>query len=228
LQYFGNAAPVTYPCTEAGSRLLAMGSIFGQPHCSERGYGVTGGALDRRCTVNKVGRSATRILPPFLPLFCSGSGSGSSPLSYLLSSTGGQCCPTCLIGSSLPFASRKGCRRDYLDIGQRFQCGSWIVERGATALSFARRDALKINAKDAKIRVSGLDQKAEINPSHLHTVAAARAEQILDANAMQTRGTLASASIGRDDRGLDSSSGALPAAKRGALPIVDPWSIPIL
>jgi hypothetical protein len=103
---------------------------------------------------------------------------------------------------------------------------AWSVERGATALSFARRDALKINAKDAKIRVSGLDQKAEINPSHLHTVAAARAEQILDANAMQTRGTLASASIGRDDRGLDSSSAALPAAKRGALPIVDSWSIP--
>jgi hypothetical protein len=183
----------------------------------ERGYGATGGALDHRCTVNKVGRSATRIRPPFLPLFCSGS--GSSPLSCLHSPTGGQCCPTCLIGSSLPFASRKGCRRDYLDTGQRFQ-------RGATALSFACRDALKINAKDAKIRVSGLDQKAEINPSHLHTVAAARAEQILDANAMQTRGTLASASIGRDDRGLDSSSGALPAAKRGALPIVDPWSIP--
>jgi hypothetical protein len=50
--------------------------------------------------------------------------------------------------------------------------------------------------------------------------AAARAEQILDANAMQTRGTLASTAIEKDDRGLDSPSGALPAAKRGALPIV--------
>jgi hypothetical protein len=135
---------------------------------------------------------------------------------------------------SLRFASGKGCRREYRILGSSREHSpriSWTlasdssVERGATALSFARRDALKINAKDAKIRVSGLDQKAEINPSHLHTVAAARAEQILDANAMQTRGTLASASIGRDDRGLDSPSGALPAAKRGALPIVDLWSI---
>jgi hypothetical protein len=160
-----------------GSRKLSSGkgSIFGQPHCTERGYGGDGGHTRPQST-----KSADQP-PGFGPLFCPCSVPVPVPVPppFPVSNWGGNAVRRVRLDLPFPSLPEKGAGETILGSSREHSPRiriNWTLASDSSVerpLSHSRvAMPLKLTRKSrkfAKIRVSGLDQKAEINPSHLRS-----------------------------------------------------------